>query len=301
MKVLIIGFGSIGKKHFLALKNSKHQVSLLSSSAKKDEWQKTPIYRSFEECPLKDFHLFIIANITPSHFKSLKTLDTLVKDKIILVEKPLFEKSFQFQSLRNTIFVAYLLRFHPVITALKEFLKNEKAYFASLTCNSYLPHWRKQDYRKNYSAKKELGGGVLLDLSHEIDLAFFLFGDLKLLYSKNAKISELDITSDDFAFLALKNLQGTSIHITLDYFSKFNKRELIIHTLEKSFCADLIENKIKIYDKNHGEQILSYENDTIKLLENMQKAVFQKDKRLCDIKQALKVLKICDEVREKNG
>ncbi|EPS5759360.1 L-glutamine-D-fructose-6-phosphate isomerase subunit, partial [Campylobacter coli] len=225
MKVLIIGFGSIGKKHFLALKNLNHEVSLLSLSAKKEEFKNTPIYRSLKECDLNEFDLFIIANITTEHFNTLKTLDDLVKDKTILVEKPLFEKSQNFTSLKNHIYVAYLLRFHPVIVALKRLLKGEKIYFASLICNSYLPHWRALDYRQNYSAKKELGGGVLLDLSHEIDLAFFLFGNLELIYSQNAKISELDITSDDFAFLVLKNSQKAKIHIELDYFSKFNKRE----------------------------------------------------------------------------
>ncbi|HEE9566635.1 TPA: L-glutamine-D-fructose-6-phosphate isomerase subunit [Campylobacter coli] len=301
MKVLIIGFGSIGKKHFLALKNLNHEVSLLSLSAKKEEFKNTPIYRSLKECDLNEFDLFIIANITTEHFNTLKTLDDLVKDKTILVEKPLFEKVQNFTSSKNHIYVAYLLRFHPVIVALKRLLKGEKIYFASLICNSYLPHWRALDYRQNYSAKKELGGGVLLDLSHEIDLAFFLFGNLELIYSQNAKISELDITSDDFAFLVLKNSQKAKIHIELDYFSKFNKREIIIHTLEKSFKADLINNKIEIYHKNQSQKILNFENDTIKTLQNLHHAVFEKDKELCDLKQALKVLEICDEVRKKNG
>ena len=300
MKVLIIGFGSIGKKHFLALKNLNHKVSLLSLSAK-EEFKNAPIYRSLKECDLNEFDLFIIANITTEHFNTLKTLDELVKDKTILVEKPLFKKNQNFTSSKNHIYVAYLLRFHPVIVALKRLLKGEKIYFASLICNSYLPHWRALDYRQNYSAKKELGGGVLLDLSHEIDLAFFLFKDLELIYSQNAKISELDITSDDFAFLALKNTQEPKIHIDIDYYSKVNKREIIIHTLEKSFKADLINNNIEIYHKNQSQKILNFENDTIKTLQNLHHAVFEKDKELCDLKQALKVLEICDEVRKKNG
>ncbi|MCW1331004.1 gfo/Idh/MocA family oxidoreductase, partial [Campylobacter jejuni] len=67
-----------------------------------------------------EFDLFIIANITTEHFNTLKALNELVKDKIILVEKPLFEKVQNFTSL-NHIYVAYLLRFHPVIVALKNF------------------------------------------------------------------------------------------------------------------------------------------------------------------------------------
>ena len=266
MKILIIGFGSIGKKHFLALKNLNHEVSVLSQSI--NECQEAILYRSFDDINLNDFDLFIIANITTHHFNTLKKLDTLVKDKLILVEKPLFERDQKFTSSKNHIFVAYLLRFHPVIQTLKKLLKGQKPYFASFICNSYLPNWRNVDYRKNYSAKKELGGGVLLDLSHEIDLAFFLFGNLQLEYSQNAKISELEITSDDFAFLALKNSKNTKIHIELDYFSKFNKREIIIHTLEKSFQADLINNKITIYHADKKIEILNFENNTIKTLES---------------------------------
>ncbi len=101
--------------------------------------------------------------------------------------------------------------------------------------------------------------------------------------------------------MALKNSQEAKIHIELDYFSKFNKREIIIHTLEKSFKADLINNKIEIYHKNQSQKILNFENNTIKTLQNLHQAVFEKDKELCDIKQALKVLEICDEVRKKNG
>ena len=67
MKVLIIGFGSIGKKHFLALKNLNHEVSLLSLSTK-EEFKNAPIYRSLKECDLNEFDLFIIANITTEHF-----------------------------------------------------------------------------------------------------------------------------------------------------------------------------------------------------------------------------------------
>ncbi len=101
--------------------------------------------------------------------------------------------------------------------------------------------------------------------------------------------------------MALKNSQEGKIHIELDYFSKFNKREITIHTLEKSFKADLINNKIEIYHKNKNTECLNFENDTIKTLQNLHQAVFEQNKKLCDLKQALKILEICDEVRKKNG
>lgn len=294
MKALIIGFGSIGKKHFTALKELGYKVDIVSKTYK----QRTFFHIS--EVNLKEYDLFIIANITTEHFKTLKFIDENVKDKNILVEKPLFEKYKKFiPSFNNQIYIAYLLRFNPLVKDLKNILCEDKGvYFAKFVCSSYLPNWRDVDYTKNYSAKKELGGGVLLDLSHELDLAFYFFDNLKLLYSQNLKISELKINSDDFAFLALK-AKKKFIHIRLDCFSKFVKREIVFCSKEKSYKVDLILNQLFIFDKNGLIEEKKYENDTINTLKNMHKAILKKDENLCTLNEAFKVLKLCDKV--KNG
>ncbi|WP_139453559.1 Gfo/Idh/MocA family oxidoreductase [Campylobacter armoricus] len=294
MKALIIGFGSIGKKHFLALKELGYEVDIVSKTYKQRN------FFHISEVNLKEYDLFIIANITTEHFKTLKFIDENVEDKIILVEKPLFEKYKKFiPSLNNQIYIAYLLRFNPLVQDLKSIVQNDQdIYFAKFVCSSYLPNWRNCDYRQNYSAKKELGGGVLLDLSHEIDLTFYFFNHLKLLYSQNLKISELKINSDDFAFLALK-AKKKLIHIRLDYFSKFIKREIVFCSKEKSYKADLILNQLFVFDKNGLMEEKKYENDTINTLKNMHKAILKKDENLCTLNEAFKVLKLCDKV--KNG
>ncbi|EAK6286555.1 Gfo/Idh/MocA family oxidoreductase [Campylobacter lari] len=296
MKALIIGFGSIGKKHFVAMNNLNYQISIISKHHKD---QNITIYKNLNEVNLIAYDVFVICNITTSHYQTLKYIDKKVKNKIIIVEKPLFEKYKNYTSLNNKIFIAYLLRFNPLIKDLKNIISKDKSiYFADFTCNSYLPNWRNVDYTKNYSAKKELGGGVLLDLSHELDLAFYFFDNLKLLYSQNLKISELKINSDDFAFLALK-AKKKLIHIRLDYFSKFVKREIVFCSKEKSYKVDLISNQLFIFDKNGLIEEKKYENDTINTLKNMHKAILKKDENLCTLNEALKILKLCDKV--KNG
>lgn len=299
MKVLIIGFGSIGKKHFLALNELGFLVDVFSKSYEFShfEGKNFRLFKDLEELNLQEYDLFIIANITTSHFKTLEFLDQNVKEKIILVEKPLFQKDIEFiPSNNNQIYIAYLLRFHPIIQDLKQLVDGKEVYFAKFICNSYLPNWRKLDYRQNYSAKKELGGGVMLDLSHEIDLAFYFFKELSLKFSQNLKISELEITSDDFTFLAL-SAKNTSIHIELDYFSKLNQRKILFHTKENSFEADLVHNKLNIYDKTNNFKSKTYENDTFKTLQNMYKAILEKDQNLCTLEEARRVLRLCDEAR----
>ncbi|TQR33878.1 gfo/Idh/MocA family oxidoreductase [Campylobacter sp. MIT 99-7217] len=300
-KALIIGFGSIGKKHFLALKELGFEVSVLSKSADEslfEEFGSFEIYRFFEECDLSRFDYFIIANITTKHFETLKKLDSLVKDKIILVEKPLFE-SYKSLNLQNKVFVAYLLRFNPILQKLKELCVNLSIYNASIVCKSYLPWWRKGDYKQNYSAKKELGGGVLLDLSHELDYAMWLFGDLNLIFSKNATISELEITSDDFAFLCFESKKAF-VSISLDCFCKFNERKIIIDSKECSIKADLIGNFIEIYDVKQKCLRFDFEANTLLTLKALHKGVLNNDKNTPSLDQALKLLKICDKIKKEN-
>lgn len=294
MKTLIIGFGSIGKKHFLALKALKIQVDVLSLSYEKTEYEnlKFKLYKHLDEVPLSEYELFIIANITTSHFSTLKSLDKRLKNKTILVEKPLFEKDYKFKSLKNTIYVAYLLRFNPLVKALKTFLKKDKKpYFASFECDSYLPNWRQGDYTKHYSAKKALGGGVSLDLSHELDLALWFFNKAKLEFSSIKKLSELEITSDDLAFFALKD-EKSRVYVRLNYFSKFNERKIIFHTENKSYKADLVKNELVIFKKNGSFIAYQYEANTIDTLMNLHNALRKKDKNLCTLKEGQRVMKL---------
>ncbi|QOR00881.1 Gfo/Idh/MocA family protein [Campylobacter sp. 2014D-0216] len=300
MKALIIGYGSIGRKHHLALECLGFKVSIVSKSYDKN---KIECFKELYEANLETFDLFVIANITVDHYRTLKAIDSKVENKTILVEKPLFE-TFKTCHLsgKNDIFVAYLLRFHPLILDLKKIISQEPhIYFAELNCSSYLPNWRDCDYRFNYSAKKELGGGVLLDLSHEIDLAFFMFDKPQLLYAQNLKISELEINSDDFAFMSLKS-KDSLIHIKLDYFSKLTKREIILHSHTKTYHADLINNKLHIYDKNALLETKEYQSDTNKVLTNLHKKVLKRDNSVCKFNEALEVLRLSDEVKRRvNG
>lgn len=300
MKTLIIGFGSIGKKHFLALKALKIQVDVLSLSYEKTEYEnlKFKLYKHLDEVPLNEYELFIIANITTSHFLTLQNLDKRLKNKTILVEKPLFEKDYKFKSLKNTIYVAYLLRFNPLVKALKAFLKKDKKpYFASFECDSYLPNWRQGDYTKHYSAKKALGGGVSLDLSHELDLALWFFNKAKLEFSSIKKLSELEITSDDLAFFALKD-EKSRVYVRLNYFSKFNERKIIFHTENKSYKADLVKNELVIFKKNGSFIAYQYEANTIDTLMNLHNALRKKDKNLCTLKEGQRVMKLITKAKK---
>ena len=114
-------------------------------------------------------------------------------------------KSNKFNIKKNTFYVGYNLRFNPIINFLKKKIKSKKIWNVNLFCGSYLPGWRSNiDYKKSSSAKKGLGGGVLLDLSHELDYLQWLFGNITIQYCKSKKLSNLNINTDDFLNLVGK-------------------------------------------------------------------------------------------------
>ena len=84
-----------------------------------------------------------------------------MSNKVILVEKPLFEKFYKFQNLKNKIFVGYNLRFHPVILKIKKIIQNKKVYSINSFCLSDLKKWRKTFIIPNQVVQKNQMGVVL--------------------------------------------------------------------------------------------------------------------------------------------
>lgn len=275
LKVLIIGYGSIGARHAEVLQTYFNATCTLISS--KPLPKAYPSLNALKD--IKAFDYYIIASPTHTHLRYLRTLDSMLEHKIIFIEKPLCAASFHdtdFAPLmanpnqgKNTIVVGFCLRFHPLLWRLKETLHNldsaHKPYFAQISCGSYLPLWREGvDYRAVYSAQERMGGGVLLDLSHELDYAQWLFGEFKQIAGFNGKISELEITSDDSLNLIATTAQGTLINLSVDYFSKQPRRLVRVHTSAYEYELDLVQNTLTTtdtYAKSHLDSITFTRNE----------------------------------------
>ena len=254
MKVLIIGFGSIGKRHFeiLSAFENVNSVDVVS----KQKLEDIPSYSNLENIEdLNIYNYFIIASETVKHFEQLNYICSKVQHKKILVEKPLYDKLYEKIETTNQISTAYNLRFHPVLEKLGDILRDEDIYYVNVICGQYLPTWRpEQDYRDSYSADINQGGGVLRDLSHELDYIIWLFGDIKKIDAINTKVSDLEINSDDiFTAIAISD-RKIIINLSIDYISKTPMRRLIVHTQISTIEADLITNTIVVSDKNSNSK-----------------------------------------------
>ncbi|ARR03467.1 glucosamine-6-P synthase, isomerase subunit PtmF [Campylobacter vicugnae] len=296
MKALIISMGSIGTRHAEVLTSMGIEVSAITSQIIRS----LECFNDLKSVNLDKFDYFIIASPTHLHYEHLSYIDTNVSGKIILCEKPLFDKFRDFNP-NNKIFIGYNLRFHPLILELKNMLNPSEILTIEARCGQYLPSWRKRKYTSSYSAKKELGGGVLLDLSHEIDyLSFLCDSKLELIKSCQAKVSNLNITSDDICMILAK-CNKTLINISLNYLSKTPYRQILIETNNNSYHLDLITNRLKIVDQDGKiTQIQKpnlQRNDTFKA---MHMDALNMQNHICTFSQAMDTMRLIDQIQKEN-
>ncbi len=240
-----MGYGNMAQKYSDIIRKINSNITIKYYSSQKI---KNNLYKEDKQIVKFNPDITIICSSTSNHYAYLKKINNLIKKKIILVEKPIFDKE-QSIVLNNKVLVGYNLRYDPMIREIKKLTKNQKIWSVEVFCNSYLPYWRKRNYQKSYSANKKLGGGVLLDLSHEIDYLLWFFGDIKIKYAINNKISNLKIKSDDnlLVYGSSKNVKQIILH--LNYYSKIDNRTINISGKKINLKADLINKRMTI-EKN---------------------------------------------------
>jgi len=244
----------------------------------------------------------LICTETIKHFDQIKFLEQNVKDKLIFCEKPLFETKKNLEIKNNSLYIGYVLRFHPLLNRLKTLLDLEQVISVNTYCGQYLPTWREDnDYRQSYSAKKSEGGGVLLDLSHEIDYLQWLFGKIQNIKSIQKKISDLEIDTDDITTLIGVSSQNVVINMSIDYISKKTYRKMIIYSINNTYELDFIANHLKIWDKDGKE--ISYVEDVMYrnyMFERMHVSILSDKKDVCSLAEGLNVMDTVYEIQEQN-
>jgi len=301
LKVLLVGYGSIGKRHYEVLSQIS-QVKTIDLVTKQNIENKI-CYKNLELVSnINQYDYFVIASETNKHFEQLKFLEESVKNKFIFCEKPLFESKKDLEIKNNKVFVGYVLRFHPLLEKLKEMIKYEKIILVNAKCGQYLPSWRPNvDYKDCYSAKKEEGGGVLLDLSHEIDYVQWLCGKIIEIKSYQVKISDLEINSDDLTMVIGKTNKNILVNISMDYISKITNRKLFVETFEHTYELDFISNKLLKKNKQGLEELYSFENlERNYMFEKMHLNVLNKQTNICTFEEGMKVMNTISTIQEQN-
>tara|TARA_R110002096_G_scaffold378222_4_gene572089 strand:+ start:631 stop:1530 length:900 start_codon:yes stop_codon:yes gene_type:complete len=297
MRVLIIGLGSIAKKHINALIkiNDQTVIYALRSNRNAEDYLNVINIFDFEEAKKLQLDFAIISSPTNLHLADIERCLTL--NIPLFIEKPAFDSLEIGDILDKTndtkSYIGCNLRFLDCLIFVKEFLGNvnNKINEVNVYFGSYLPDWRPNtDYKLGYSANKEKGGGVHLDLIHELDYLTWIFGQPKHSSKTLKSNSSLEINSIDYANYNLE-YENFVANVILNYYRRDSRREFEIVLDEFTLKVDL--NKNEVFKNNErifkSEQSIlnTYTDQMNYFIENKSHKMFN------DLKEAYATLKIC--------
>ena len=303
MKVLFIGFGSIARKHMTAFNSLSQQFIFyaLRSSLQSQEIEGVTSVYSWQEVPA-DISFAIISNPTNLHVEALE--QCIERNLPVIVEKPVANtidgldvivESLEKKKLSS--YVACNLRFLPVLQFLHKEIKGSSRRIneVNVYCGSDLRKWRPDtDYKKSYSAAESQGGGVHLDLFHELDYLVWILGMPKSWQGIRRSVSSLEIFSADYAHYHFFYKEYTAT-ISLNYYREDAKRKIEILFDDETWAIDLLQGTITssdstlIFDSN-GSGIMSTYSEQAK---HVIAILSGKVDSINTIAQSIEILKIC--------
>lgn len=288
LRALIVGLGSIGTRHLQVLQGLGLTVEAVSRHHCSDDLR---TYATLAAALEYSFDYVVVANETENHFNTFCELADAEYDGKVLVEKPLFETVHEIPPHRFAeVYVGFNLRFHPLVQKLKGLLADERALSASFYTGQYLPSWRtNRSYENAYSACSIQGGGVLKDLSHEIDMMCHLFGEVSALAAVGGKYSSLNIATPDVYSLVVACERCPSLAWQVNYLDRLGRRQYIVNTDRHTYGLDLVKGTLQV--DGDCEQV-PYERDTTYSLMHRQALAGNPDNMLCDLASGLYVMKV---------
>lgn len=233
MRALIAGMGSIGRRHLRNLLSLRKDEIVLyrthQSTLPDDDLPVVKIETDVIKALAYRPDAVIIANPTSKHLEIAVPFAKIGAS--ILLEKPVSHNLDRIDELSNAektgggrILMGFQFRYHPGLIKAADWIKDGAiGRIISVRCEwgEYLPSWHPwEDYRKSYSARGDLGGGVVLTLSHPIDYLRWLVGEISELWAFTGKVSDLEIAVEDSAEIGLRFENGVTGNLHLDYFRR---------------------------------------------------------------------------------
>lgn len=261
-RILIVGLGSIGRRH-LSLAREQFPNSDIRILRHEVHTKVPPhangCFSKLEEALAFLTQLAVIASPAPFHATVAQAMANVGCN--LLIEKPLADNwraatplVEQAETCKQVFLLGYNLRYMPSLQRFRQAYSDGligRALSVRCEIGQYLPSWRPDnDYRKSVSARRELGGGVLLELSHELDYLCWFFGEVRWVRATLARQSELDIDVEDTAHLTLGFTERDSpliAALTLDFIRHDTTRQCTIIGETGSLRWNAISGNVEHY------------------------------------------------------
>jgi len=260
VKLLIAGLGSIGRQHLRNLVSLGERDIILyrthKSTLPEDDLEGFPVVSDLESGLSLEPDAVIIANPTSMH------LDTAIPAARagchLLLEKPVSnsldgikELSTDVDNTGVKVLVGYQYRFHPGLQKVNELLHNDAigdVISARAHWGEFLPSWHPwEDHRLGYSGRLDLGGGVVLTLSHPIDYLCWLLGEVEELWAFSGNLGGLGVDVEDTAEIGMRFSNGTIGSIHLNYVQQPPQHHLNLVGTEGTINWDYSDGGVSLY------------------------------------------------------
>jgi len=262
--IIIIGGGSIGQRHIKNLQELgfKNVYCLKRNFDTKFENKfKVKVITSYQNfATIKPWAVFV-CNPTSLHIDSLQ--EPAKCKAHIFMEKPLIHDAIGLKKAKTILvnynrvfFIGFMLRFHPLVKKIKSIIDSKElgeVYSSRFEFGSYLPYWHPyEDYRVSYASRKELGGGVINTITHELDLIQYFFGKPESTVSHKANFNKLEIDVEEL-FEGILIYKNKLVTLHLDFLQKDYDRKITILCDEGSIHWNWHDNEVII--KKHNAEL----------------------------------------------
>jgi len=259
---LVIGAGSIGRRHIRNLRSlGIRNISVYDP----DTSRLAQVAESLGAKPFVDFKKAmntvrpnLVFVCSPPVFHVLQALEAVKANAHVFVEKPLSHALVDVDKLiaeakvrQRVVQVGYNFHFHPGLQKIKQLLDKGvigRILWARAEMGQYLPDWRPwQDYRQSYTARQDLGGGIILDSSHELDYIIWFLGQPTEVMCMAGKVSNLDVNVEDNATILLRFANGSQADIHVDFVQRGYNRFCKLVGEQGTIMWNYSTNQVRIY------------------------------------------------------
>lgn len=292
-RALVIGFGSIGQRHARLLTDLGCSVAVVSRYPVKG----FPGYADVADAltaHLPDY--VVIANETAKHMPAVRSLAVAGYRGRLLVEKPLSDRRVEWPQAKFAhVGVAYNLRCHPVLLALRDRLAEEEPILITVRCGQHLSEWRPgRDFRRGYSASRDQGGGVLRDLSHELDYLLWLMGDWTRVSALGGNMGILGIEADEAWSILLEMQNGAIASVSLTYLDQPARRDITVSTTKSTLCADVVAGTFTVNGRTENFTLSC--DDTYVVMHRAM--LSDATNQICTLQEGIQVNRLIDAVEK---
>jgi predicted dehydrogenase len=318
MRFLVVGTGSIGRRHCRNLVALGHAVMAWDDDpARLDELHDVPsveIAGSLDEALGAKPDAALICTPPSSHVKIAR--EALDSGAHLFIEKPLAVTTSDALPLvveaerhGRILAVGFNLRFLPSLRQVKTLLDDNrvgKVLSVRAEFGSYLPDWRPgRDYRLNYAVRSELGGGILLDAIHELDYLTWFFGDVSEVSGTVEHKSRLAGDTEDLAEITLRFKSGVLAQVHLDYFQRIYHRTLKVIGDVGTILWDFSEQTVTVLAPDAAPKAMKLDGDRNQMyvdeLRQFESCLEGSESPIVDGREALRSLRLVDAVKRSSG